>query len=170
MAGDGGPETENRKCKRMSYNKCIFIGNLTRDVELKALPTGVMVAEIGFAVNRTWRTEDGEKHEECSFFTAVAFGKRAETLAEYVKKGHAVLLETRAQQQSWDDKKTGEKRHAIKFIVESFTFLNQSDRGRVQPSDNDEGPPARTKSAAAQTTAKARAESPPVDENDDVPF
>ncbi len=155
----------------MSYNKCIFVGNLTRDVELRMLPSGVAVGELSLAVNRTWKNDAGEKQEEVSFFSCIAFGQRAETLAEYVKKGHAVLLETRAKQEVWDDKKTGEKRYAVKFIIESFTFLPNGTK-RSAPSDNDEAPPARPKPAAAQTTAKAKAENPPVEDDEDsrIPF
>lgn len=153
----------------MSYNKCLLIGNLCRDVEIRLTPAGLAVGEFSIAVNRTWKEEDGTKHDECSFFNCVAFGKRAETLAEYVKKGHSILLETRAKQEVWEDKKTGDKRQAVKFIVESFTFLNNGTK-RPAPSDNDDAPPARPKSAAAATAAKAKAENPPVDDGDDVPF
>src|SRR5580692_676056 len=103
-------------------NICIFKGNLTKDPELRYTPKGAAVASCDIAVNRVWHNEAGEKMEEVSFFNCTAFTKTAETIAQYFKKGSPILLTCRAKQETWDDKTTGQKRHAIKFIIDRFEF------------------------------------------------
>ena len=70
-----------------SFNKVILVGNLTRDPELRYTPKGMAIAKIGLAVNRVWRTEAGETKEDVTFVDVDAFGRQAETLAQYMKKG-----------------------------------------------------------------------------------
>jgi single-strand DNA-binding protein len=129
-----------------SYNKVILAGHLTRDVEVRFLPSGSAVGDFTLAVNRKWRTEAGDEREEVSFINCVAFGKRAETIAEYVKKGAMLLVDGRLKQETWEDKESGKKRSAIKVMVESFTFIGakRSDDGarrQQQPKATDESAP-----------------------------
>src|SRR5437870_4996318 len=103
-------------------NIVIIKGNLTRDPEMRFTPKGTAVGEFGVAVNRKWRNEAGELQEEVSFFNVAAFGKTAETIAEYFSKGKPIIVTGRLKQESWDDKQTGAKRSAVKIILERFDF------------------------------------------------
>ena len=93
----------------MYLNKVIIIGNLTRDPELKALPSGTQVTNIGVATNRTWKDKEGNKQDAVEFHNVVAFGRTAEIINQYLKKGSSVLIEGRLQTQSWEDKETGQR-------------------------------------------------------------
>ena len=86
----------------MYLNKAFIIGNLTRDPELKALPSGIKVCSFGVATNRVWRDKEGNKQESTEFHNIVVFGRQAETTAQYLKKGSSVLVEGRLQTRSWD--------------------------------------------------------------------
>ncbi|HKS36699.1 MAG TPA: single-stranded DNA-binding protein [Verrucomicrobiae bacterium] len=148
-----------------NYNKVILIGNLTRDPELRYTPKGTAVAKIGVAVNRSWRTESGETKEEVTFVDVDAFGRQAETLGQYMKKGRPIMIEGRLKYDTWEDKQTNQKRSKLGVVMESFQFLDYGGRG------SDEGgsapAPARGKAAPAQPTPADPAEEPP---SDDVPF
>src|SRR6266850_1358315 len=110
------------------YNKVILIGNLTRDPELRYTPKGVAIAKIGLAVNRTWRNEAGESKEEVTFVDVDAFGRQAETLAQYLKKGSPLMVEGRLKLDQWDDKTTGQKRMRLGVVLEGFQFLGSGTR------------------------------------------
>jgi len=86
-----------------NFNRVFLMGHLTRDVETRYTPSGTAVGSFAMAVNREWKNQDGEKQKETSFFECTAFGKQAETLAEYVHKGDPLFLEGRLKQDSWDD-------------------------------------------------------------------
>ncbi|MBI2097711.1 MAG: single-stranded DNA-binding protein, partial [Candidatus Vogelbacteria bacterium] len=86
----------------MYLNKAIIIGNLTRDPELKALPSGTKVTTFGVATNRVFKNKNGEKQEEVQFHNIVVFGTQAEIVNQYLKKGQTVLVEGRIQTRSWD--------------------------------------------------------------------
>ena len=147
-----------------SYNKVILVGNLTRDPELRYTPKGMAIAKIGLAVNRNWTTESGEKKEEVTFVDVDAFGRQAETLAQYMKKGSPLLVEGRLKLDQWDDKQTGQKRSKLGVIVEGFQFLggNRAEGGGEAPRR-----PAAPSSAPAPSPS-AEPDMPPQD--DDVPF
>ena len=140
-----------------SFNKVILVGNLTRDIELKYLPKGTAVCNLSLAVNRRWKTEAGEEKEDVYFAECKAFGKQAETIAQYVKKGHPMMVEGRLTREEWDDKKTGEKRSATRIMIETFQFLKGRDEGAA-PAPRREPAPA------------AAAPKPDLDQDDDVPF
>ena len=150
-----------------SFNKVILAGNLTRDPELRYTPNGKAVAKVGLAVNRVWTTESGEKKEEVTFIDVDAFGRQAEVIAQYMRKGRPLLVEGRLKLDQWDDKQTGQKRSRLGVVLESFSFLdsNRSEAGAG-------GEPARRPVPAAVPTPEAgpgsEAESPPTE--DDVPF
>ena len=86
-----------------NYNKVILIGNLTRDPELRYTPKGTAVAKIGLAINRTWRSDTGEMKEETTFVDVDAFGRQAETLGQYMKKGRPIMIEGRLRLDTWED-------------------------------------------------------------------
>lgn len=107
-----------------SFNKVILAGNLTRDPELRYTPKGTAVAKIGLAINRSWRDESGQQKEEVTFVDVDAFGKQAETIGQYLKKGRPILVEGRLRLDQWDDKQTGQKRSRLGVVMEAFQFLD----------------------------------------------
>ena len=107
-----------------SFNKVILVGNLTRDPELRYTPSGKAIAKLGLAVNRSWKTESGETRDETTFVDVDAFGRQAEVLGQYLRKGRPVMVEGRLKLDQWDDKQTGQKRSRLGVILESFQFLD----------------------------------------------
>ena len=105
----------------MYLNKAIIIGNLTRDPEIKTLPSGSSVANVGVATNRVWKGQNGEKKEETQFHNVVVFGKQAETVAQYLKKGSSVLIEGRIQTRSWDGT-DGKKQYRTEIVADRVQF------------------------------------------------
>ena len=99
-----------------SFNKVILVGNLTRDPELRYTPKGLAIAKVGVAVNRNWTSESGEKKEEVTFVDVDIFGRTAENVAQYMKKGRPILIEGRLRLDQWDDKQTGQKRRDISSV------------------------------------------------------
>ncbi len=104
----------------MYLNKVFLYGNLTRDPELKALPSGQQLASFGIATNRTYKDKNGQKQEAAEFHNIVAFGRPAEVIAQYVKKGRAIFIEGRIQTRSWESE--GQKKYRTEIIVENFQF------------------------------------------------
>src|SRR5882762_10819578 len=96
-----------------NFNKVILAGNLTRDPELRYTPKGSAIADLSVAVNRTWKTETGETKEEATFVEVAAYGRTAEVIAQYLKKGRPILIEGRLKLDQWDDKQTGQKRSKL---------------------------------------------------------
>lgn len=113
-----------------SYNKVLLMGNLTRDIELRYLPnSNTAVAAIGLAVNRRFRTQSGEDREEVAFVDCEAFGRTAETMSQYLRKGRPVFIEGRLKLDQWDDKQSGQKRSKLKVVVEGFQFIDSGGGG-----------------------------------------
>lgn len=113
-----------------SYNKVLLMGNLTRDIELRYLPnSNTAVAAIGLAVNRRFRTQSGEDREEVAFVDCEAFGRTAETMSQYLRKGRPVFIEGRLKLDQWDDKQSGQKRSKLKVVVEGFQFIDSGGSG-----------------------------------------
>ncbi len=106
----------------MYLNKVILYGNLTRDPELKALPSGSQVAEFAIATNRTYKDKNGAKQEEVDFHNIVAFGKTAEVIGQYLKKGRPVFVEGRIRTKSWESKDGTGKRYKTEIVLENFQF------------------------------------------------
>lgn len=131
-----------------SFNRVIIMGTLTRDVELMHTSGNTAVGNIGLALNHKYTTKGGEKREETTFVDCEAWGKTAETMAQYLAKGRKVLIEGRLKLDQWEDK-DGNKREKLKVVVERFTFVDKRDESQV---------PALTGSAVG-----------PMD-NDDIPF
>jgi single-strand DNA-binding protein len=150
-----------------NFNKVILAGNLTRDPELRYTPKGTAVARITLAVNRVYTSgEGGEKKEEVSFVDVDVWGRQAEVIAQYMKKGRPLLVEGRLKQDTWEDKNTKQKQSKLKVVLESFSFI---DTNRGEGGGAAEAP--RPRPAAAGSSAPAPeggdAEPPP---DDDVPF
>jgi len=128
----------------MYLNKVLLYGNLTRDPELKALPSGSQVANFGLATNRTYKDKGGQKQETTEFHNLVAFGRTAEIIAQYCKKGRPIYVEGRLQTRSWDDKETGKKNYRTEIIVDNFQFGADGGKGASggggQATSHDEQP------------------------------
>jgi single-strand DNA-binding protein len=143
-----------------NFNKVMLMGNLTRDPELKYLPSGSAVANLGLAVNRTWTDrESGEKKEEVCFVDLEAFGRTAETMNEYLQKGRPVLIEGRLRYRTWETD-DGQRRSKHDIFVERFQFVGGRQDGSEQ------GGYSQTGDAAPQSSAS---EANPSTE-DDIPF
>lgn len=99
-----------------------MIGNLTRDPELKSLPSGIKVCSFSIATNRVWKDKNGARQESADYHNIVVFGRQAETVAQYMKKGSSILIEGRMQTRSWDDKATGEKKYRTEVIADRTQF------------------------------------------------
>lgn len=106
----------------MYLNKTFLYGNLTRDPELKSLPSGTKVTEFGLATNRTYKDQAGALKEETQFHNIVVFGRQAETSAQFLKKGQGVLIEGRIQTRSWDDANGGGKKYRTEIIADAVQF------------------------------------------------
>ncbi len=131
----------------MYLNKVFLYGNLTRDPELKALPSGSQVANFGLATNRTYKDKNGQKQEATEFHNIVAFGRTAEVIAQYCKKGRPIFVEGRITTRSWDDKESGKKNYRTEIVVENFQFGADggkggasSDAGQSAPRDEQPTP------------------------------
>ncbi len=153
----------------MYINKAILYGNLTRDPELKALPSGIQVANISVATNRTWKDKDGRKQENVEYHNVVVFNKQAELVGQYLRKGSPIYLEGRIQTRSWDDK-DGVKKYRTEIIVENFQF---GPKGGTGGGYSDAGSPAGASSAPASSKKEEIPEIAYPDEEinvEDIPF
>jgi single-strand DNA-binding protein len=163
-----------------SFNKVILMGNLTRDPELRYTPKGTAVAKLGLAVGRKWRNEAGEMQEETTFVDVDAFGRSAETIGQYLKKGRPIMIEGRLRLDQWEDKNSGQKRSKLNVVLETFQFL---DSGRSDDqsgrSDDQSGGGGGNYSGGGGQSASGRVSRPaPEVQNDpdslpaddDVPF
>ena len=112
-----------------SFNQVILLGNLTRDPQLKYLPSQTAVVEFGLACNRKFKGQNGEDREEVTFVDCSAFGKQAEVLNQYCSKGKPLFLQGRLKYDSWEDKQGGGKRHKLTVVIENFQFIGSRDGG-----------------------------------------
>lgn len=111
-----------------NFNKVILMGNLTRDPELKYLPSNTAVCEFGLAVNRTWRDANGQQQEDTCFVDCACFGRAAETLNQYMSKGKPLLIDGRLKYDSWTAQ-DGTKRSKLRVVVENFQFVGGRGEG-----------------------------------------
>ena len=158
-----------------SYNKVILIGNLTRDPELRYTPKGTAIAKLGLAMNRTWRTESGETKEEVTFVDVDAFGRQAETIGQYMRKGRPIMIEGRLKYDTWEDRQTNQRRSRLGVVLESFTFIDSGGSRGGDESAPSGGAPAPRPRPAASAPPPPPAPGPedgPADSTpmDDVPF
>lgn len=103
------------------FNKVVLMGNLTRDPELRTTPNGQNVTSFSLAVNRTWKNANGEQQEAVDYIDCNIWGKPAEIINQYMKKGSGILVSGRLQQRSWEQE--GQKRSKIEVVVEDFNFV-----------------------------------------------
>jgi single-strand DNA-binding protein len=150
-----------------SFNKVILVGNLTRDPELRYTSKGTAIAKIGLAVNRVWTSETGEKKEEVTFVDVDVFGRTAENVGQYMRKGSPILIEGRLRLDQWDDKQTGQKRSKLGVVAETVQFLGGPRSG--EGSAPAPARPAASRGNVSQPQPDADSDAPPV-EGDDVPF
>ncbi|MBG85399.1 MAG: single-stranded DNA-binding protein [Verrucomicrobiales bacterium] len=167
-----------------SFNKVILMGNLTRDPELRYTPNGTAVAQIGIAVNRVWRNQEGQQQEEVTFIDVDVFGRTAENVGQYMRKGRPILIEGRLKLDQWDDRNTGQKRSKLKVVADTVQFLGGRDGGQgggggggnfqqgnqgggYNQGGYSDAPPQRPDSPRPQAPP---ADDMPPPEDDDVPF
>ena len=135
------------------------MGNLTRDPEVRYTSSGTAIAKLGMAINRYWRNQEGQQQEETTFVDVDAFGKQAETIGQYLKKGRPIMVEGRLKLDQWDDKQTGQKRSKLGVVLENFQFLDsKGDGGGSGGTQSSEGPPSANQGGGGFA------------EDDDVPF
>ena len=113
----------------MNLNKAFVLGNITKDPEIRSMPSGSQVANFSIATNRAYTLPSGEKKEEVEFHNIVCFGKLADIVSRYLKKGSMVLIEGRIQTRSWDDKSTGAKKYKTEIIAELMQMGPKSSGG-----------------------------------------
>ena len=155
----------------MYLNKAFIFGNITRDPELRSLPSGMNVCSFSVATNRVFKDRDGKKQEQTDFHNVVVFGRQADTTAQYLKKGSSVFIEGRMQTRSWDGK-DGEKKYRTEIVADRVQFgprtsgaasggMGGGSRNYAPPVDDDMG----------GMSAGAGIEYPKDDINpDDIPF
>lgn len=143
-----------------SYNKVIMIGNLTRDPQLSYLPSQTPVVEFGLASNRRWRSKDGQDREEVCFVDCRAFGRMAENISKYCKKGRPLMIEGRLTFDQWENP-DGQKRSKHRITVETFTFVDSRAGG--------EGGGGGAAAAGGGNSAPIGEDGPPPSD-DDIPF
>jgi len=151
-----------------SFNKVILVGNLTRDPELRYTPKGTAIAKVGLAVNRVWTNEAGEKKEEVTFVDVDIFGRTAENVGQYMRKGRPILIEGRLKLDQWDDKQTGQKKSKLGVVAETVQFLGSPGEGGSGGAPA--ARPARPAAASAPAPAAEPADADGPQESDDVPF
>ncbi len=124
----------------MYLNKAIIYGNLTRDPELKALPSGMSVCSMSIATNRVYNDRDGKKQESTDYHNVVVFGKQAENSAKYLSKGNGVYVEGRIQTRSWD--KDGQKQYRTEIVADRVQFGPKNGSGGGAPTGQAPATPA----------------------------
>jgi single-strand DNA-binding protein len=149
----------------MYINKVFLYGNLTRDPELKSLPSGSQVCEFGMATNRVWKDKNGAKQESADYHNIVVFGRQAETVKQYLGKGNGAFVEGRIQTRSWDAP-DGTKKYRTEVIAERIQF---GPKGGSQPYSN-QSQDTQAKSPGTKEDAPA-IDYPEEEINaDDIPF
>ncbi len=158
-----------------NFNKVMLIGNLTRDPQLSYTPNQTAVVDFGLAINRRWTGQDGSQRDETCFVDCRMFGKRAEVVNKYCKKGNPLFVEGRLTFDSWQAQ-DGSKRSKLRVTVENFEFLGGGGGGGA--SRGGEGQAGQSYGGGNQgeqsyggggTPAAAPAQQPPVGD-DDIPF
>lgn len=151
----------------MYINKALIYGNLTRDPELKSLPSGAKVTSFSLATNRVWKDKNGAKQESTDYHNIVVFGRQAETSAQYLKKGATVFVEGRMQTRSWDAQ-DGTKKSRTEVVADRVQF---GPRGAGAPMGGAGGADKGGKEAPHQPDELETIEYPDEEVNpDEIPF
>jgi single-strand DNA-binding protein len=149
----------------MYLNKAIIIGNLTRDPEIRALPSGVKVASFSVATNRVWKDKNGVKQENVDYHNVVVFGRQADIVSQYMKKGSSILVEGRMQTRSWDDA-SGVKKYRTEIVADRIQFGPRKEGGSVGGYSSPEAPAQDDNKKALDTIEYPEEEINP----EDIPF
>ncbi len=156
----------------MYINRAMIYGNLTRDPEMRALPSGVTVTSFSVATNRTWKDKNGVKQETADYHNIVAFDKQAELINQYLKKGQPIYLEGRIQTRSWDDQ-DGTKKYRTEIVLDNFQFGPKSSGGG-EYAGGDRGNNTTARESGAPNPAPQQGNTPPYPHEDinpeDIPF
>ena len=157
-----------------SFNQVILLGNLTRDPQLKYLPSQTAVTEFGLACNRKFKSQSGEDREEVTFVDCSAFGKQAELINQYFTKGKPIFIQGRLKYDQWEDKQGGGKRSKLHVVVENFQFIGGRDGGaqREAGGEHDQRPPHRAPQGRPQQGPPPEQPFPEEQQfkDDDIPF
>jgi len=152
----------------MYINKAMVYGNLTRDPELRSLPSGIQVASFSLATNRVYNDRDGKKQEQTDYHNIVVFGRQAETTSQYLKKGSSAFVEGRLQTRSWD--KDGQKQYRTEIVADRVQFGPRSGAAGGGAPGND-APTGGNESAPSSSGGGSAPEYPDEDINpEDIPF
>jgi len=119
----------------MQFNRVMLGGNLTRDPKLQILPNKNVLCDIGIAVNRRWKDQEGVEKDEVTFVDCVSFSKTAELINQYFKKGDPIFVEGRLKLEKWE--KDGQNRSKIKIVIETFQFVGKKSVDEGAPQDGD---------------------------------
>jgi single-strand DNA-binding protein len=154
----------------MYLNKAMIYGNLTRDPELKSLPSGMQVCSFSLATNRVYKDRDGNRKEQADYHNVVVFGRQAETSAQYLKKGSGAYVEGRLQTRSWD--KDGAKQYRTEIVADRVQFGPRTDGGGGAPSGGAASKGGAKNSAAEQDSGGGGAPDYPEEDinPEDIPF
>lgn len=142
------------------------MGNLTRDPELRTIPSGQQVASFSLAVNRTWKNSDGQQQEAVDYIDCNVWGKPAEIINQYMSKGSGILVSGRLQQRSWEQ--DGQKRSKIEVVVEDFNFVGGNDGGGSSGSSSSADSSTSSSSSNSSSTNNDLSDEPI--NLDDIPF
>ena len=155
----------------MSLNKCMIIGNLGRDPEMRYTPSGQAVTQFTVAVNRNYKDAQGERQEETEWFRVVAWGQQAEFSAEYLRKGAKVYIEGRIQTRQWEGQ-DGQKRYTTELVANTIQNLERRPRDDAGGDGGSQLPPEprQRPQAGAARPATAPSEQAPEPDYDDLPF
>ena len=154
----------------MYINKAILYGNLTRDPELKALPSGIQVCSFGLATNRVYKDKNGVRQEQADFHNIVAFGRQAELVAQYLKKGSGACVEGRMQTRSWDGQE-GQKKYRTEVVADRIQFGPRTGGGSAPVSTVPTAGKEADKSSSQDTPPAAGIQYPEEEINpEDIPF
>ena len=156
-----------------NFNRIILVGNLTRDPQLKYLPSQAAVAEFGLAVNHKYRTKDGQEREEVLFIDCSCFGRGGEVINQYCRKGSSILIEGRLKYDTWEDKQGGGKRSKHSVFVENFKFMGGSRDaagGAPAASYEDQGSAPAPRGAARPPQARPQPAAPAQQPAPEPPF
>ena len=138
-----------------SFNRVLLIGNLTRDPELRYLPSQMAVAQFGMACNRKFKDASGQQKEDVLFVDCTAWGKSAEIINQYCRKGKQLFIEGRLKLDQWEDKSGGGKRSKLTIVVENFQLLGSKDDAGASPGSDSAAPWTPDDSTPAPATNRA---------------
>ena len=156
-----------------SVNKVILVGNLGKDPEVRYMPSGEAIANITVATTDSWKDKQGEKQERTEWHRVSFFGKLAEIVGEYLKKGSQIYVEGRLQTRKWQDKE-GQDRYTTEIVADKMQMLGGRSGGGMSSMERDSGAPQDAgrgeSSAKSAGSAPAKSSAGFDDFEDDIPF